>query len=423
MLHLIRPSVGIVLGVAGILVGGAAVLPGTARAQAGDLTLHFHEVEAFARASSPRLRIIDEEAGRAEAEKDAALQWSNPGLAYDHEQYSDFIDWQLTVNKRFEMPFNQSSHRSGWKDQVRSAELRAEQDVLNALADLKAGYVWLRLREAYMDRLAEFGEFVAIASSVAETRHQEGELSGIDQKFIELSALSIDASYRQVRRQHRAFAARWRAEMGIPPGTELALATPVTFRQFGLQDRQRYLDAIAGRPGVRSRTLEAAALGKHADAVRPSLVPGMELYGGYKRFDPGFDGWVAGLAVDLPLFDRKGGPARQFEAEQRIAEAEIAVDISGVKAEIVALLEMIEDTGPALAVYAERCAEIAPLADVLLVAYREGSITLDAFLNSLQIEAAALENYYGELHAYYQNVLRLEALTGVPVIDLTDPGE
>jgi hypothetical protein len=149
----------------------------------------------------------------------------------------------------------------------------------------------------------------------------------------------------------------------------------------------------------------------------------MDLYGGYKRFDPGFDGFVAGLALDLPLFDRKGGPARQLEAEQRIVAAETTVALAGVEAEITFLVEMIADTGPALAVYAERCAEIAPLADVLLGAYREGSITLDSFLNSLQIAAAALESYYTELHAYYQNILRLEALTGVPVVDLTDSGE
>ena len=167
----------------------------------------------------------------------------------------------------------------------------------------------------------------------------------------------------------------------------------------------------------------ADALGRQADGARPSLVPAFDVYGGYKTYDFGVDGFVAGVALDLPVFDRKAGAARQYAAQQRIAENELKIALAGARAEIKSLVDQIEDVQPTLGIYSQRCAEIASLTDTLLVAYREGSLSLNAFLNAIQIETSALENYYDLLTAYYENVRRLEALTGASIGTFADSGE
>ena len=57
------------------------------------------------------------------------------------------------------------------------------------------------------------------------------------------------------------------------------------------------------------------------------------------------------------------------------------------------------------------------LADALSISYREGAITLDELLGAIQIEAAAIEAHFADLATYYQNIFRLEALTGAKLVN------
>ena len=75
----------------------------------------------------------------------------------------------------------------------------------------------------------------------------------------------------------------------------------------------------------------------------------------------------------------------------------------------------LRETQPLLAGFADRIDQGA-LTDALLLSYREGAITLDELLGAIQIEATALEGHHGNLAAYYENIFRLEALTGVELV-------
>ena len=155
---------------------------------------------------------------------------------------------------------------------------------------------------------------------------------------------------------------------------------------------------------------------KQADAARPSLIPGVDIYGGYKWNESEFGGFVAGIALDLPIFDRKAGAARLYEARGRIVEDESAIFLTRTAKEVESLVYLIEDAQQPLGAFAEHLDRDPPLTDTLLFSYQEGSLTLDAFLNAIQIESAALENYYEALSNYYRNIFRLEAMTGVSIV-------
>jgi hypothetical protein len=416
MLHRTERSVAIMLSILGTLLLGTPGPILAATAPASDVSIRFDDIEAYVRAESPRAQIIAQKIAVVTTERDRALQWSNPAVAYDHEENEVFREWQVTLRKRFVMPFSQSSLKDGWQDRVRSAELRGSQESENLLAELKAGYVRLQLFESYLDRLTQLAGLVDHASSVAGSRYVEGELSGTEKQLIQLAAFSVDATSRRIRQEHRQYAAFWRAEMGLFSNVTMDLITPVTFLPFELDDAGEYAAMLSHRPGNQAQSTLAQALGRHAEAARPSLVPGIDLYGGYKNFNSVLDGFVAGIALDLPLFDGNSGASKRFEAQRLIVENELAITLARSREEIASLVAAVREAQPSLAEFAERLDQGPPLADTLLFSYQEGSITLDALLGAIQIESAAVENYFAELAGYYLNIFRLEAITGASIV-------
>ncbi len=415
MLNRANRSAVLALCALGVLVAGFSWMAFPADAQADDLSIRFDEVEAYARAESPRVRILAQELMKLKAKRDDAVQWSNPEIAYDHEDV-DLLEWQVTVRKRFLMPFSQSKLRGGWADRVRSTELLLDQQTSNLLGELKAGYVRLRLLDAYLVELEQLREIVTKASAVADARYSEGELSGVERHLIHLSVLSLDAGRQNALQERREVAARWRADIGIQNANTVDLVTPIVYKPVALASTEDYVALLTQRPGVQSQVALQQALSKQAEAARPSLIPGIEVYAGYKRFDPVLDGFVAGVALSLPLFDRNAGAARQLEAERRIVENELALSRTRSAGEIATLVLMIEDVQQVLSTIPIRLEDKPSVMSSLFVAYQSGRYTLEAFLNATQIEVTGARDYYDQLDRYYQNIFRLEAMTGTEIV-------
>lgn len=394
---------------------GAGCLEAVAQ-ESDDLILSIEDVESFARASSPRLRVAAYEVDVVSAERRSALAWSNPALAYEREEADSYREWQLTLNKRIERPLARGSLRDAWDGRVRAAELRSRQVERETVADLKSGYVRVRLIESHLERLDRLAGLVDVAAAVARSRHIEGELSGVDRRLIRLAAYTIEAAENRARSLHERMLAAWRADMGLPLSRDLVLTTPVAYRPISLQDVGAYEGGLRDMPGDRAQVELASALESHADAARPGLIPGLEVYGGFKRFESDLEGIVAGVSLDLPLFDPGRGEAEKLRAERLIVESGLTADRARREGEIAALVKTLSESQTLLADFAAEF-EQSSLVDALSISYREGAISLDELLGSIQIEAAAIEDHFVDLATYYQNIFRLEALTGAELVD------
>jgi len=97
-------------------------------------------------------------------------------------------------------------------------------------------------------------------------------------------------------------------------------------------------------------------------------------------------------------------------------ENALAVDRTRREGEIATLTAALRAAQPLLEEF-EADFGRQSLAEPLLGSYREGAITLDELLGAVQVEAAAMEAHLEDLSAYYANIFRLEALTGVELID------
>jgi outer membrane protein TolC len=422
MLYRTHRSAVLVRFVLATLILGICLPAFVSTAWATGQSIRFDDLEAFARSESPRARILGQELVKVQAERDDALQWSNPEIAYDHEDLEPFREWVVSLRKSFVMPFSHSKSRDGWADRVSAAELRLDQDVSDLLANLKAGYVYLQLLDVYLAQLTQLEEILTRASGVAEARHGEGEISGVDKHLTQLSILALDASRRDALMERNRTMSRWQAEIGIPPGSEAVLVTPIVYKTVDLASPEEYVAMLEHRPGVQSLTVLHQALGKQSEAAKPSLVPGFDLYVGYKHIEPVLDGWVAGAALTLPLFDRKAGAARLLEADQRIAENKLELYRSRSSNEIASLVYLIEDAGRTLSSVAFRPDDATSAISSLFVSYQEGRHTLESFLNAIQIEVTGTRSYYDQLYTYYENIFKLEAFTGAEIVSFSPGG-
>ena len=120
--------------------------------------------------------------------------------------------------------------------------------------------------------------------------------------------------------------------------------------------------------------------------------------------------------MSLPIFDRNAGRARIHRAEERIAEHELTLLRARTSVEIEALVHLIEDARNTLSTIDLQLESDPPMMSKLLYAYQDGQLTLDAFLNAIQIEVAGLSDYYDQLDNYYRNIFRLEAIIGMTIV-------
>lgn len=385
--------------------------------RADTINIGFDQIDQIAASQSPRGKIIGLQFDLSQAERDESLKWTNPELGYDREDLESSDEYQVTLGKRFEMPWVYLKRHSAWQDRIRSSEFLGEARRKENVAELKSGYVAAKLHEQYLDRLQQLRGILTDASSVAETRRTEGHLSGVEEHLVQMVVISLNASYQEALQRQREASTSWRAAMGYSADDSLILTTDVDYLHIEIRAPEYYSALSDSHPAVEAREAMRSALSKQASASRASFIPSISLYGGYKSIAPDNDGYVAGLSIGVPIFNLNGAEARRYEAESRIAHYEAILQRSRLKGKAEALALSIAESQNMLSRVADHFEEDLEALNSLLYSYEEGWLTLNELLNAIQIETGGLEDYYGQLIRYYENLFELEALTGETLVN------
>ncbi|TDP63643.1 cobalt-zinc-cadmium efflux system outer membrane protein [Bradymonas sediminis] len=173
----------------------------------------------------------------------------------------------LALQQRVEM-------RSAWIEQMREVEQKLVQ---RAQAGESAPYDVERLRREIADVRAD------AASERAELAGARAQLAGL---------VGIDSAQNTLRVEGELLPAK-------------------------LPDDEALRRAVAGRPELAAASERGAAAQLSIDAASRWWIPELILRGGYKSVDVGtqrFHGFVAGVALDIPLFDRAAGERMEAEA-------------------------------------------------------------------------------------------------------------
>ncbi len=281
-------------------------------------------------ASDPRLAALDARAAVSRAEPRAARLWTNPALSVRRESVSEagasaddtYLELTLPLDVSGRRGLRAASLSAGAEAVSGDVEARRNELVLGALAAYRDA-AWARARESV---LREGRDALARVATALRSRHSEGDVSGFDLGRIETERASFDDLLAEATTE-AAIAERALARAaGIPAGA-LRPATPLEAPVLPDPSATLVSDALASRGERRaaaSRVRQEEELG--VAAVR-AWIPGFELGGGAKSVKTAGEtasGWVAGIGLTLPLFDR--GQAERERSRARIAEAKAELD-------------------------------------------------------------------------------------------------
>lgn len=384
---------------------------------ADTLTLRFGQISQFANEHSPSGKLITSRYSVVEAQRSLALQWSNPEFTYEQQEVDGVREYEITVAKPFELPWAYMNRRNGWNMQREAAKLHRDNQTDMLLMRLKSGYVSLALYEKQLRQIGKLRDVIGDASRVASERRTEGHLSGVDEHLVQMLLVSLHASQQNTLETQRETNTEWRAAMGVNPDDNLILASTPSYRAYTTESASEYVAALESRPAVRSRALLSESFGKLASSERGRFIPSVNLYGGYKQIESS-DGYIAGISLALPLFNRNGAAARQYDVQRQITEYETTIYRKEAVGRIEALVASIAEMQQVLSgVSTHFDSDTTGIAN-LFFSYEEGYITLNEMLNAVQIEIAGMEDYYELLRKYYQFLFELEAITGGTLVQL-----
>jgi outer membrane protein, heavy metal efflux system len=290
-------------------------------------------------AGSPRLDLIAARIDAARADIADARVRSNPSLSVDREAVAGVaetiarIDIPLDLSGRRGLRVQAAEH--GVAAARAEGELDRELLVIDAL-DIYYDAAWLRMRvEALRDSRAGLAKIV----DVIRARKSAGEASGYDLERLELELGQYDDTI--VEAEVELGVARRRVAMlaGAPDG-QLDASDSLDTNPPPVVD----VSALArGRGDYRAALLRVDQAASDLRAARRGWIPTLVLGGGIKTSESAdFDvGYVAGLSLDIPLFDRGQGLGarsqarmREFRAQAKSIEREVSLALAAAGDEL-----------------------------------------------------------------------------------------
>jgi cobalt-zinc-cadmium efflux system outer membrane protein len=401
-------------------------LPMAAQSAPPPRTLTLAEAREEARRTSPELAAARETVGTAAGRERQAVAWSNPTLAYSREQTSRAGEMNsqniLTLEQPLELwgPRGARHRAAGLQRAAAEARLAgATARVDYQVVRVYAAAIAAQRRAALADEAAQaFGS----ATRVSQARLTGGDVSGYQHRRLLLEA----ARYTALRSE--AIVARDSALRGLALITgriaqgnardPLLLTDTLTPGPVSLSPDSLLALALRTRPDLRAAQLEAEAAAAGVDVTKAERAPVPVLIGGYKgeRLATGesLDGFVVGVSVPLPLWDRRGGAvaAAKGEAGQRSAEAVGAR--RQTEREVMDAFEAHEALGAQLVELDRQLGdEAAKARRAAQAAYAEGEISLVEWLDAARAYQEAQTTYVSLWSEYVTRRAALERLTGL----------
>ncbi len=273
--------------------------------------------------ADPKLAVGKARIDVSRAEVEPTTRIDNPSVGYDREEvFPDSGDAVADQFVRVTWPFDISGQRGLTIDAAKTAVEATQEEIaaetFERTADALDAYyeaAYLRLR---VEHLRSGRDELGAAVQAIRTRQARGDAAGYDLDRLELELGSYDdlitdaeAELSSARGTLARLAGEPEAQFDAESPLDLP-STPPAVDQLAARATQRadYEAAI-----LRARQAEQAA-----DAAGRSWIPDLLVTGGLKMSDLGTEtatGYVVGINLEIPLFQRGQGDRARALAEQR----------------------------------------------------------------------------------------------------------
>ncbi|NTX04690.1 TolC family protein [Myxococcus sp. CA040A] len=341
-LRIPSPAATIAGSILGLLIAGSA----TAQTPLTE-ALYVRQVEA----GSLEGRVAEAEAAAGRASAAGAGRWPNPTLEWQREKATSGSASRASqdiVNVSIPLVL---SGRLGLEAEAANRGARASEATLaRARGELRHAAV-----RAFSAALAAQERRLIMEESLSSLRHlaevivvreQAGDAAGYDRLRIEIEAAAVeDGLSGAVLDEHHA---RAQALSLLGPGTQSLphLQGPLAPERVLPSSEQLLAQLESRRADVRALELEAQGAQAAREAATRGWVPDPTVNAGGQLINVGQPGagggYVVGLALPLPLFDRRQGQEAQARARLQLAEARRAALIHAARTRLTAVLEDVE---------------------------------------------------------------------------------
>ena len=405
------------------------VLPAQDPSRPGSATaaLTLEQARDQARRVSPELNAAREAVAAAAARERQAGVFLNPTLSYQREQTSGDGQTNSQNIASIDQPIELGGIRGARVDVARLRRAVAEARAAAAEAQIDFDVTRAYALAVAADRRATLAQQAATAfaraSSVSRTRLVEGDVSGYSHRRIQLEAaryagLLAEASLTR-RTARLTLASFLAATVDSLRGADLLLQDSVADVSVAIADDSLLSLASRHRAELRAATLEAEVAAAEGRLTVRERMPVPTLSAGLKTEQAvggDFNGFVAGVSLPLPIWDRRRDAIAAADAEgrRRVAEAEsvrrrIAREVADAAAAFRAVDEQLTLLRPLLGAESQTALRAAQ------VAYTEGEISLVEWLDAVSAYQEA-EGTFATLRA--ESLIRraaLERAVGVPL--------
>jgi outer membrane protein, heavy metal efflux system len=344
-------------------------------------------------------RVADAEAALGQAERAGAGAWPDPTVAWQRESVTAGAAPRATQDiVSLSLPLVLSG-RLGLE---REAALRGGEAALARRTRARAELRHEAIRRFYAvvsatEKKAVLAESLAKLRELSDAiaaRQKAGDASGYDRIRIGLEVASTEDLLRGATLQDAAARAAALALLGPEhaalPSLQGSLAGAP--RKGGSRPR---LEEIESRRGdLRALKLEAAAAESVRRAAGRSWVPELAVTGGAQVLDIGRPGesrgYVAGVEIPLPLFQRRQGERARGQAGRDLADARRAALLREVKTQLEAGILAAEESRARFDKYqGEVVARAQELRKIATAAYRGGASDLLALVDAERVAREA----------------------------------
>jgi len=277
-------------------------------------------------AKDPRLAIAAAKVAAARAEVAVARVRPNPSLSIEREE--PYVDGSgLATNYlRLMVPFDLSGRRGLQIDAAESGVRAATSDATQTKLELvvAALHVFDDCARARMtvEILTDSRASLVRAVEIARQRGKAGDVSGYEIQRFELELAGHDDDLATAQLELRRARAQLAALTGRPGELDASTALELP---AGVPSVESLLAKASDRGDLRAAKLRGEAADRRARAAGRGWVPTPTLTAGAMTVELGDQtgtGYVAGLALSIPIFDRGQGDRARAAADRHLAGAE-----------------------------------------------------------------------------------------------------
>jgi outer membrane protein, heavy metal efflux system len=371
---------------------------GTVGGQDGPRRVTVEEAMALFARNNADLLVARAQAAEAAALARQAAAYPNPELGASHEPLAgggrSYSETYLTISQRLQWPAARGARQAAAERIATATGARLAADSARLAFEVRAAWVEAALAERSESLLARVTAVFHDAERSAEERLREGDISAYDRRRIAIERLRSENALADAR-LGAATARRTLALLVLPESGELEVGPADTLGHAppALHADLLMADAIGRRREIAAAAADLEAARAAARAARSGRIPALTATGGYKRQSDGLTGAFVGIAIPLPVWDRRAGEVQAADARVSAAAARLAQAERQVRNDVARALRAWEAAVARIALLGDPQAEAADLLAIAQVAYEAGEMELVQLLDAANAmrEAATLD--------------------------------